>query len=357
MKPLGTQHIAEFTYCSEEILNNRAAMEEALRIGIEKSGLTLITTNSYQFDPIGVTVIAIIGESHVAIHTYPEARHASVDIFSCSSMSEPHMRLLDFLKGKLKPKTVRVMELLRGNPLDVADKDWVTTFSGYGFEVRYHIIREILSRKSKYQQIDIIENENFGKMLFLDKDLQIAERDAHIYNMSMVCPLVESDNRLNKVVILGGGDGGVLHELLKYNPKSVILVDIDEEVIQVSDEFLPSISNGAFNHPNVEIVIDDAYTYLTNREGFDAVIYDLTMHPEAFMRIERSKFLDDLFAMIKRSLLQGGMVTSQCCSEFDDETFQMIEKILSKHFIDIDFRKNFIPSFCENWMFASATVP
>ncbi|MDY7031582.1 MAG: adenosylmethionine decarboxylase [Thermodesulfobacteriota bacterium] len=356
MKPLGTHHVAEFIYCSEDILNDRIALEEALRIGIGKSGLTLITTNSYQFNPIGVTVIGIIGESHVAIHTYPEARHASVDIFSCSTMSEPHMRLLDSLKSELMPKSVRIMELLRGNPLDIANKDWITTFSGYGFEVRYHITKEILSRKSKYQQIDIIENENFGRMLFLDKDLQIAEKDAHIYNMSMVYPLIEAGKKLNKVAILGGGDGGVLSELLKYNPKSVVLVDIDEEVIKVSHEFLKPISNEAFNHPNVEVVIDDAYTFLENQHGFDAVIYDLTMHPEAFIRIERSIFLNDLFLRINKSLLKGGMVTLQCCSEYDEETFQLIEGILSRYFTSIDFRKSFIPSFCENWVFASAVV-
>jgi len=356
MKPLGMQHIAEFIYCSEDILNDKAALEEALTLGIEKSGLTLITISGHQFNPIGVTIIAIIGESHVAIHTYPEARHASVDIFSCSTISQPHINLLDFLKSKLKPKSARLMELIRGNPLDIAQKDWITTFSGHGFEIKYHIKKAILSKRSEYQQIDIIENDAFGKMLFLDRDLQIAESDAHIYNRSMVSPIIEAKKTLSRVAILGGGDGGVLRELLKHNPKNVALVDIDEEVIKVSERFLQCICNGAFSHPSVEVMINDAYKFLEAEHGFDAIIYDLTMHPEAFIKIDRATFLDDLFSKMKNSSQDGGIVTLQCCSEFDTETFELIKRLLSRYFTNINFKKSFIPSFCETWIFASARV-
>ncbi|MFH1626156.1 MAG: adenosylmethionine decarboxylase [Pseudomonadota bacterium] len=356
MRPLGTQHITEFIYCSQDILNDKKALQEVLKLGIENSGLTLISLNGHQFNPVGVTVIAIIGESHIAVHTYPEARHVSIDIFTCSTTSEAHIKLLHFLESWFKPKSVRLMELLRGNPLDIAEKDWITTFSGYGFEIRYHIKKKILSKKSKYQQIDIIENDNFGRMLFLDKDLQIAENDAHIYNASIVSPLVEAKNSLNRVAILGGGDGGCLYELLKYSPKNVALVDIDEEVIAASEEFLSSICKDAFKRPNVQVVIDDAYKFLETNHGFDAVIYDLTMHPHAFTRVDRETFLNELFLKVKNSLNDRGMITLQCSSEFDTETYEFVRKVLPRYFTNIVFRKSFIPSFCENWIFASAEV-
>jgi spermidine synthase len=358
MKPLGTQLIAEFIYCSKNILEDKKVLEQALKLGIKRCGLNLKSLKGHQFNPVGVTVIAIIGESHIAIHTYPEARHASIDIFTCATNSQTPIELLHFLRTKFKPKTVRVVELLRGNPIEIKEKNWITSFSGSGcgFEIRYHIKKQLLSKRSKYQQIDIIENENFGKILFLDNDVQIAERDAHIYNWNMVSPLIEAKNSLNKVAILGGGDGGVLYELLKYNPRSVVLVDIDEEVIKASKRYLRRICKNAFSNPKVTIVIDDVNNFLETNHGFDAIIYDLTMHPEALTRMDRTVFLNELFLKIRNNLNEGGMLTLQCCSEFDTETLKLLRRLLSKHFMNINFRKTFIPSFCENWIFGSAQV-
>lgn len=354
MKPLGKHLVIEFVGCSEDILNDKNTLEQILKSGIRKSGLHLENINTHQYNPIGITLIATISESHIAIHTYPEARHASIDIFTCSSKSEAEISLLNFLKGKLKPSTTRVIEINRGNPLEIKEKDWIESFSTYGFNVKYHIDKNIFSKKTKYQQIDIIENENFGKMLFLDKDIQIAEKDADIYNKSMIFPFLEAKNSLNNAAILGGGDGGVLSELLKHNPKNVVMVDIDEEVIKASKKHLQCICNNSFSNSNVKVAIDDANKYLETNHNFDAIIYDLTMYPEALTRTDRTRFLDEIFFKIKNSLNEGGMVTLQCCSEFDVETIKLLEKILPKYFKNINLKKSFIPSYCENWIFASA---
>ena len=108
--------IAEFVYCAADILNNKGAIEDALKSGIKESGLSLVNITGKKFDPVGVTLIAVISESHVAIHTYPEARHASIDIFTCGSGTKVVNKLLRSLKKALKPKIVRVMEIDRGNP-------------------------------------------------------------------------------------------------------------------------------------------------------------------------------------------------------------------------------------------------
>ena len=355
MKPRGKQFIAEFINCSIDILNDQQTIEQILTDGIRKCGLHLVNINSHIYNPIGVTTIAIISESHIAIHTYPEARHASLDIFTCSDELQPPLDLLHFLKDKFRPDTVRIAEVTRGNPLEITHTDWITDFSeSIGFEVRYHIEEKILSTRSKYQQIDVIKNENFGRMMFLDGELQIAESDAHIYNQSMVSPLIEADNSLNSVAILGGGDGGVLYELLKYNPDSVTLIDIDEKVIKVSKEYLQGICYDAFDDPRVTIINADVNTFLDGRHSFDAIIYDLTMHPESFISMDREIYLDGLFLKIRDNLKKDGMVSVQCCSEFDKATRGMINGILDKYFSDIEFKKSHIPSYCVKWVFASA---
>ncbi len=358
MKPLGTQIIAEFIYCSKNILNDKEALERELKVGIERCGLGLKSLSGYKFDPVGVTIIAIISQSHVGIHTYPEARHASIDIFTCSTDNSQTQKLLQFLKNKLKPRTVRVIEVLRGNPLEIKDKDWITSFSGArrGFEIRYHIKKRLLSKKTKYQRIDIIDNEDFGRMLFLDKEIQIGEKGAHIYNSCLTSPIIETKKSLGKVAILGGGDGGVLNELLIYNPKIIFLVDMDSEVVEASRKYLKGICKNAFSDPRVRIVTDDANKFLEKNHGFDVIIYDLTMHPEAITNMDRVEFFNQMFSKIKKSLNEEGMITLQCCSEFDTATLRLLKKLLPKYFKNINFKTGFIPPYCENWIFASAEV-
>jgi spermidine synthase/S-adenosylmethionine decarboxylase proenzyme len=358
MKPVGSQLIAEFIHCSKKYLNDRKALEEILKLGIEKCGLGLVSIKGHQFDPVGVTVIAVISESHIAIHTYPEALHASIDIFTCASGSKSVSKLLRFLKGRLRPKSVRLVELLRGNPIEIKEENWTTSFSGpgCGFEIRYHVKNHIYSKRSKFQQIDIIENDDFGKILFLDKDVQIAEADAHTYSWNMIAPLIEKNKKIDKVAILGGGDGGILYEILKHDPERVFLIDIDEDVIKVSRRYLRRICRGAFSDPRATIVVDDANKFLETNDGFDAIIYDLTMHPEALTNMPRTDFLNQIFSKVGKSLKKDGMVTMQCCSEFDKDTMKHLKKILPKHFKNIEFRKVLIPSFCENWIFASAEM-
>lgn len=355
MKPTGKQFIAEFINCSADILNDQQTIERILSKGIEKCGMNLVSINSHSFNPIGVTSIAIVSESHIAIHTYPEARHASLDIFTCSDESQLSIDLLDFLKDELDPDTVRVAEMKRGNPLEIIHTDWITDFcESIGFEVRYHVEEKILDTRSEYQQINVIKNETFGRMMFLDGELQIAAADAHIYNQSMVSPLIEAGNSLNNVAILGGGDGGVLYELLKHNPGRVTLIDIDKEVINTARKYLKDICFDAFDDPSVTIINDDANTFLDEKHDFDAIVYDLTMHPESFINVDREIYLDGIFSKIKDNLKTGGVLSVQCCSQFDATTLGIITVILNKHFSDVTFKKSYIPSFCVSWVFASA---
>lgn len=356
MKPLGRQLVAEFIYCSEDILNDRDALENALAQGIRESGLTLVSITGKQFMPVGVTSIALISESHIAIHTYPEAGHASIDIFTCANGSRSVKKLLEFLKSRLKPKTVKVMEIHRGNPLEVKEENWLTSFSSTGFEVKYYADQVLLSTRTAYQQLDIIDNESFGRMMFLDKDLQITEKDAHIYNNAMVSPVIEIKKRVEKAAILGGGDGGVLKEMLKYHPDSASLIEIDEEVIKAAKQYLPGVCGDAFDSEKAKIIIDDANHFLEAEHSFDAIIYDLTMHPESITNMDRREFLDQIFLKVRKNLNNTGVVSMQCCSEFDTETISLLDEILPRYFKNITYKATYIPSFCESWVFASAEV-
>ncbi len=356
MKPYGIHIVAEFIYCAKKILNDKKRIEQALSAGLKKAGIGVVSVKSHKFNPVGVTTIAIVTESHIAIHTYPEASHLSLDIFTCSAEREKPFALLKFLRTRFKPKIVRMVELQRGNPIEIKEKDWITSFTSSGFEIKYHIKKRLLGKNTKYQRIDIIENENFGRIMFLDRDIQIAEYDADLYNKAMILPLVKAKRKLKKVAILGGGDGGTLYELLKYKPEKAVLVDIDKEVIAAAKRYLPTICHDAFDQPNVEVVIEDANKYLDQARNFDAIVYDLTMHPEALTKMHRFDFLNQLFYKVKKSLNKNGLLSVQCCSVFDTETMNLLKKLFSRYFRDIKFSQTFIPSFCEYWVFATARV-
>ncbi|MGK9477674.1 adenosylmethionine decarboxylase [Melioribacter sp. OK-6-Me] len=353
MNPLGTQHIAEFIDCDKTYLNNERKLKSFLKKSIEESGLHSVGIVSHKLESLGVPVIAIINESHIGLHSYPEAGHVSLDVFTCSDPNK-HIKLIDYLRKALKPKKVRLGYLKRGNIIEFHEPDWIPSVSGYGFEVSYHASKILYSKNSKYQMIEIIENEHFGRMLFLDNELQISEYDADIYNRALVDPIRKSNIKINKAVILGGGDGGVLNELLKIKPRKVTLVDIDPKVIEVSSKYLLKISQKSFIDKNDEIVYQDALHYLKNNSGFDVVVYDLTMHPEAFSKIPREKFLDNFFNDIYKSMNPGGILTLQCCSHFDSETHALVDSILNKYYKGIKYYTVYIPSFCEKWIFASA---
>ncbi|MBI4176132.1 MAG: adenosylmethionine decarboxylase [Candidatus Aenigmarchaeota archaeon] len=344
----------EFIDCSNNILNNKKAIEKAIETGIKNCGLYLVKMNSHQFNPVGITTIAIISESHIAIHTYPEASHASVDLFTCSSNPKTAFKILHSLEERIKPRAIRILAVARGNPLEIRHPKRITNFSITGVETTFHIRKRLFTKKSKYQHIDVIENDNFGKMLFLDNDLQIAENDVHIYDTNIISPLVTSNNKLKNVLVLGGGDGGVALELLRYNPENITVVEIDQDVVSASKRFFPQIAKKAFENPKVKLILDDAYRFLDRGGRFDAIIYDLTNRPESFMKMSREKFLDKLFLGINKNLKKDGMVTLQCCDEFETDTLKMLRRILNKYFKDVTFYKAFIPSYCVNWVFASA---
>jgi len=355
MKPVGTHIVAEFHQCRKDVLNDRLALESILTGGIRECGLTFVSITSHCYDPVGITVIAVISESHVAVHTYPEARHASIDVFTCSPHKAITANLLEYLKEAMGPVTTRIAEINRGNPLEIAQTDWIMNIAdAMGYDVRYHVREVVYSKLSPYQQIDIIDNENFGRMLFLNQDLQIAEGDAHLYNESLVAPLAEDPAGLGHVAVLGGGDGGSLRELLKYRPGKVTLVDIDEEVVRASKTHLSMICGEAFEDPRVTVVHEDVYRFLDRDVQYDAIVYDLTMNPEAFIAMDREDYLEALFLKIKKALVPGGPITLQCCSAYDEKTLRFTEDILGRHFKGAELTKRTIPSFLSPWMFATA---
>ncbi len=130
--------------------------------------------------------------------------------------------------------------------------------------------------KSKYQNILLFENKNLGRVLVLDGIVQTTENDEFIYHEMIVhVPMLMHPNP-KRVLVIGGGDGGVIEEVFKYsNVERVVMVDIDEKVIELSKKYLKKICRSAFSDKRLELVIDDGVKYVRScKEKFDVIIVD-----------------------------------------------------------------------------------
>ncbi|WP_456421006.1 polyamine aminopropyltransferase [Thermococcus sp.] len=150
--------------------------------------------------------------------------------------------------------------------------EWYPRGYGVGFKVR----ERLFETQTKYQRLELYETEGFGKLLVLDGTVQLVEIGEESYHEVLVHPAMLAHPNPKRVLIIGGGDGGTLREVLRHDVEKVTMVEIDEMVIEVSRIYL-GIDRGAFDDPRAELIIGDGVKYLKETdERFDVIIVDST---------------------------------------------------------------------------------
>ena len=131
--------------------------------------------------------------------------------------------------------------------------------------------------QTKFQEALVFENGLFGRVLVLDGIVQLTERDNHIYHEMIAHVPRLAHGTAKRVLIIGGGDGVTLKEVLKHRVENVVMVELDQEVIELSKRYFPQVSDGAFDDRRVNLVIGDGAEYVTQVDAqFDVVIIDST---------------------------------------------------------------------------------
>ena len=203
--------------------------------------------------------------------------------------------------------------------------------------------RRLYSGKSPYQKIEFFDTFGFGRLLVLDGILQTSEKDEFIYH-EMLCqvPMFYHPNP-QKVLIVGGGDGGALEEVLKHPVKKVWVVEIDEKVIQCCKKYLPSISKKAFEDKRVEIIIGDGKKFVKRyKDFFDLIILDLSDPLGPAKDLISLKFYKD----VKRALKERGVVSIQNGSlTCQPKLVAIIHKRTRKIFPYVKIHRAVIPSY------------
>ena len=149
--------------------------------------------------------------------------------------------------------------------------------------VALQIKGSLYSNKSKYQKIEILDSVAMGKVMLLDNKVMVSEKDEFYYHETITHSVLSIHSNPKKIMVIGGGDGGTVREVLKYKSvDDVELVEIDEEVINVSKKFFPEVACELEN-PKLEIKLNDAIEYVKNAKenSYDVILCDST-DPEGF---------------------------------------------------------------------------
>ena len=182
--------------------------------------------------------------------------------------------------------------------------------------VLHDIKRVIFSGSTKYQEVDIVETFDYGLCLFLDGKLQSSEKDEYVYHESLVHPAMVTHPKPEKVLIIGGGEGATLREVLKHNTvKEAIMVDIDREVIELCKKYLVNFHKGAFDDPRARVIISDGREYLKNKnEEYDVIVVDVTDPlkggPSYLL------YTKEFYELAYRALKEDGVMVTQATSTF-----------------------------------------
>jgi spermidine synthase len=143
-------------------------------------------------------------------------------------------------------------------------------------QVLYKVSSILHEDHSEFQHTQIVDSYQYGRMLLLDGFVQTTEKDEFVYHEMMVHVPMLSHPNPEKILIIGGGDGGILREVLRYvSVSSVTIVEIDSKVIDLCQEYLPMISAGAFNDKRTNLVIADGAAFAKEtKDKFDVIIVD-----------------------------------------------------------------------------------
>lgn len=177
-----------------------------------------------------------------------------------------------------------------------------------GVGQRLEIAEVLYEGKTEFQDIKILRNKKFGRIMTLDGIVQTTEGDEFVYHeMFAHVPLLALGNA-RRVLIIGGGDGGLLEEVLKHPVEHVTEVELDGGVVRVAREHLSSICGRAYDDPRTELIIGDGAKFVAETDQrYDAILVDSTdpIGPGAVL------FTREFYADCKRCLHPGGVLVTQ----------------------------------------------
>ena len=301
----GLHLIGDLTGCRCDpriLLDGERFREQCLQM-VRDAGLTIMDSTFRQFEGSGFTGTVVLAESHLAIHTWPEQRGLTLDIYVCNfsgDNSDKARTLFRALVDHFQPTEAATHEIDRGEHLLMEPLN-----SSTGFYIK--AARQVGEWQTKFQKLSIYETPHFGKLFRLDGFNMTSEKDEFVYHENLIHPAATAHAGPKNVLIIGGGDGGSSEEVLKHpSVEQVTMVEIDAEVIRVAKEHFGAVHNGVFDNPKLRVLIEDGMRFVREtREKFDLVVLDLNdpMGPAEPL------YSTEFFQQCRAILAPGGALT------------------------------------------------
>ena len=311
----------------------------------KKAKVVVLEISKHKFEPQGFTLVALLAESHMSFHTFPEKEIISFDFFTCGKVS-PAVAI-DIIKKEIEHKRIVKKEF---------NRDTVTLYDDIynspGLK-KYYVVNNVLEDfTSKVgQHIEILDLEQFGKSLFIDNELQVATNDEHLYSSTFVNSGLKLNKAKDKAAIIGGGDGGVARECISKNFNFIDWFELDPEVVEVCNKYLSKIGNNATKKNSVKCIWGDAFESIKSVED--------NRYDKIFVDLNDDQYCIDLAAKnmksLKRILKPKGVITAQVGSQ--DKKPKQVDswlRVFNKSFGNTTLDRVYIPSFDCSWNFASS---
>tara|TARA_Y100000758_G_scaffold87003_1_gene59073 strand:+ start:533 stop:1672 length:1140 start_codon:yes stop_codon:yes gene_type:complete len=311
----------------------------------KKAKVTVLEISKHKFEPQGFTLVALLAESHMSFHTFPEKGIISFDFFTCAKVS-PSVAI-DIIKKEIEHKRIVKKEF---------NRDTITLYDDIynspGLK-KYYIVNNVLEDfTSKVgQHIEILDLEQFGKSLFIDNELQVATNDEYLYSSTFVNSGLKLNKAKDKAAIIGGGDGGVARECISKNFNFIDWFELDPEVVEVCNKYLSKVGNNVTKKNSVKCIWGDAFESIKSVEDnrYDKIFVDLNDDQYCINLAAKN------MKSFKRILKPNGVITAQVGSQ--DKKPKQVDswlKVLNKSFGNTTLDRVYIPSFDCSWNFASS---
>jgi spermidine synthase len=221
-------------------------------------------------------------------------------------------------------------------------------------EAHIHALRRIIyDGYTKHQRVTLAETGSFGLTLFLDGYAQSSEYDEFVYHEALVHPAMLTHPRPEKVLVIGGGEGATLREVLKHpSVKEATMVDIDGELLEIVKRYMVRWHQNSFEDPRARLVVGDGKKFLEEtQDTYDVIILDLTdpiggtpgvqLYTKEFYELIYSKLTD-----------QGVMVTQATSTRYNIDAFSIICNTVAAVFPVARPYKVPVSTFFSEWGFA-----
>lgn len=233
---------------------------------------------------------------------------------------------------------------------------WFSEFHAPDAKLSILVKEQLYSEQTPFQKIDFFDSETFGKFFTLDGLIMITEKDEFIYHEMITHVPMAVHPDVKKVLVIGGGDGGVVRELIKYDTVELIdVVEMDQLLVEVCRKYLPEIA-GSLNDSRVTIYNEDGLRFIRSKtDAYDLIIID---SPNPFGPGE-GLFTKEFYGNCYNALHDDGIMINQNESPFyEEEAFQcqrMHKRILETFPICKVYQAH-IPSYPSgHWLFGFAS--